>query len=226
MRPNVTLSYGLRFETQNAIHDHSDWAPRVAIAWGIDGNGKNAAKTVLRAGYGIFYDRFGESSVLNANRLNGLTQQQFIVGATPAAPIDFFPIVPPVSNLPPSQTVPTIYQINPRLHSPYVLQSAVSVERQLTKIANVTVSYLNSRGVHQFLSVNANAPLPGTPGSNGPRPNPTAGNIYQYASEGIFKQNQLIANFNIRAGAKVTLFGFYSFELLEQRRRRHLQFPV
>ncbi len=210
IRPNLTLSYGLRFETQNAIHDHGDWGPRVAIAWGIDGNSKTAAKTVLRAGYGIFYDRFGESSVVNANRLNGVTQQQFIVGATPAAPIDFFPIVPPVSNLPASQTVPTIYQINPRLHSPYVLQSAVSVERQLTKIANVTVSYLSSRGVHQFLSVNANAPLPGTPGSNGPRPNPTAGNIYQYASEGIFKQNQLIANFNIRAGAKVTLFGFYS----------------
>jgi hypothetical protein len=210
LRPNVTLSYGLRFETQNAIHDHADWAPRVAIAWGIDGNGKNAAKTVLRAGYGLFYDRFGEGSVLNANRMNGLTQQQYIVAATPDAPIDFFPTVPPPSDLPPSQTVPTIYQINSRLRSPYVLQSAVSVERQLTKIANVTVSYLNARGLHQFLSVNANAPLPGTPYSDGPRPDPSAGNIYQYISEGIFKQNQLIANFNVRAGAKLTLFGFYS----------------
>lgn len=210
VRPNITLSYGLRFETQNAIHDHSDWAPRVAIAWGIDGNGKNAAKTVLRAGYGIFYERFGEDSVLNTDRFNGLTQQQFIVAATPDTPIDFFPTVPAPSDLPPSQTVPTTYQINPRLHSPYILQSAVSVERQLTKIANVTLSYLNSRGLHQFVSLNANAPLPGTPGSDGPRPDPAAGNIYQYASGGIFKQNQLIANFNVRAGTKLTLFGYYS----------------
>src|SRR5204862_7682850 len=131
-------------------------------------------------------------------RMNGLTQQQFIVAATPDNPLAFFPIVPPVSDLPSSQTVPTIYQINPRLHSAYVLQSTVSVERQLTKIANVTVSYLNSLGVHQFLSVNANAPLPGTPFSQRPRPDPAAGNIYQYISEGIFKQNQLIANFNVR----------------------------
>jgi hypothetical protein len=28
VRPNFTLSYGLRFETQNAIHDHGDFAPR------------------------------------------------------------------------------------------------------------------------------------------------------------------------------------------------------
>ena len=225
LRPNVTLSYGLRFETQNAIHDHADWAPRVAIAWGIDGNGKNAAKTVLRAGYGLFYDRFAESSVLNANRMNGLTQQQFIVAATPDTPIDFFPLVPPVSDLPPSQTVPTIYQINSRLHSPYVLQSAVSVERQLTKIANVTVSYLNSRGVHQFLSVNANAPLPGTPFSQGPRPDPSAGNVYQYISEGIFKQNQLIANFNVRAGTKLTLFGFYSLNYVNSDASGASNFP-
>jgi len=90
------------------------------------------------------------------------------------------------------------------------MQSAVSVERQLTKIANITVSYLNSRGVHQFISLNANAPLPGTPFSGGSRPDPTAGNIYQYNSEGVFKQNQLITNFNIRAGARLSLFGYYS----------------
>jgi len=209
LRPNLTLSYGMRFETQNAIHDHGDWAPRAAIAWGIGGGGKTAAKTVLRAGFGVFYDLFCESSVLNTNRLNGVTQQQFIVDAR-NAPIDFFPTVPPPSNLPPQQTVATIYQISSRLHSPYVLQSAVSVERQLTKIANVSVSYLNARGVHQFLSKNANAPTPGTPYSNGPRPDPLAGNIYQYVSEGLFKQNQLIANFNVRAGTKLTLFGFYS----------------
>src|SRR5271168_42387 len=64
-RPNVTLSYGLRFETQNNLGDHHDFAPRIGLAWGIDGNGKNkSAKTILRLGYGIFYDRFTENLVL------------------------------------------------------------------------------------------------------------------------------------------------------------------
>jgi hypothetical protein len=207
VRPNITLSYGLRFETQNAIHDRGDWAPRVALAWGIGGDAKTAAKTVLRAGFGIFYDRFDESNVLNTYRQNGVIQQQYIV-SNPPTPIDFFPNVPPVSQLPPT-TSPTIYQIGPSLRAPYTMQSAVSVERQLTKIANLTVSYLNSEGVHQFLSWNANAPLPGGPFSTGPRPDPNAGNIYQYVSEGNFRQNQLITNFNVRAGAKLSLFGFY-----------------
>jgi uncharacterized membrane protein YgcG len=43
-----------------------------------------------------------------------------------------------------------------------------------------------------------------------PRPNPNAGDIYQYSSVGLFRQNQLIANFNIRAGTKLSLFGYYA----------------
>ena len=79
VRPNLTVSGGLRFETQNAIHDHADWAPRLGFAWGIGGGGKSAPKTVLRGGFGLFYDRFTQDLVLNADRLNGVTQQQYIV---------------------------------------------------------------------------------------------------------------------------------------------------
>ncbi len=43
IRPNMTLSYGLRFETQNDIHDHGDFAPRISFAWGLGGGGKKAA---------------------------------------------------------------------------------------------------------------------------------------------------------------------------------------
>ncbi len=216
IRPNFTLSTGLRFETQNAVHDYADWAPRIGFAWGL-GSGKGAPKTVIRGGFGLFYDRFTQDLVLNADRLNGITQQQYAVSvpspsqctAPPCPVIDFFPTVPAVSSLPADTTSP-IYQIAPRLHSPYVMQTAFSVERQVTKIANVTVSYLNSRGVHQFLSIDTNAPTPGTPNSSGPRPNPSLGDIYQYSSDGVFRQNQLIVNFNIRAGAKLSLFGNYS----------------
>jgi len=54
VRPNLTVSYGLRFETQNNIPDHADFAPRLGVAWGIGGTPKNPPKTVLRAGFGMF----------------------------------------------------------------------------------------------------------------------------------------------------------------------------
>ncbi len=78
VRPNITLSYGLRFETQNHIKDHMDWAPRVSVAWGLGGN-KTTPKYVLRAGWGIFYTRFAEQNILQALRQNGITEQQYIV---------------------------------------------------------------------------------------------------------------------------------------------------
>jgi hypothetical protein len=202
VRPNLTLSGGLRFETQNAIHDHADWAPRLGIAWGIGGGGKGAPKTVLRAGFGLFYDRFSQDLILNTDRLNGVTQKEYIV------PDPAYPNPPDYRTLP--ATTQAIYQINSGLHAPYIMQTALSLERQVTRIANVTVTYLNARGVHQFLSLNVNAPPPGTPFSSGPLPEPTAGPIFQYVSDGLFRQNQLITNFNIRAGAKLSLFGYYS----------------
>jgi hypothetical protein len=91
------------------------------------------------------------------------------------------------------------------------MQSAVGVDQQLGKIGTVSVTYLNSRGNHQFLTRNANAPLIGPNTDNsGLRPlGDAAGNVYQYVSQGIFKQNQLILNVNIRAGKALSLFGFY-----------------
>ncbi len=218
VRPNFTLSGGLRFETQNEIHDHADWAPRLGFAWGLGGGGKTAPKTVLRGGFGLFYDRFTEDLVLNADRQNGVIQQQYIV-ANPS-----YPTPPPINTLP--ATSQAIYQINSGLHAPYTMQTAFSLERQVTKIANVTVSYLNARGVHQFVSLNVNAPTPGTPGSVGPPPDPSAGPIYQYVSEGVFRQNQLIANFNIRAGAKLSLFGYYSLNYANSDASGASSFPT
>jgi carboxypeptidase family protein len=210
LRQNVTLSAGLRFESQNNIGDHADFAPRVAVAWGIGGNAKNPPKMVLRAGYGLFYDRFSYGDVLTQERLNGLVQQQFVV----TNPQFYLADTPTLAQLQAfgSAVVPTLYQPNPNLRTPYLMQTGATLERQLTKVANLSVTYLNSRGVHQFFTENINAPLcssfPCDPQSS-PRPNGT-NNIYQYQSEGIFKQNQLIINSSVRMGTKLSLFGYYT----------------
>ncbi|HET9408363.1 MAG TPA: carboxypeptidase regulatory-like domain-containing protein [Candidatus Sulfotelmatobacter sp.] len=197
--PNVTLSYGLRFETQNYIHDHADWAPRLGFAWGIGGR-TAPPKLVLRGGFGIFYDRFQSEQVLQAERVNGFVQQQFVVNNPTCFPD------PAACSLNNAVSPPTVYRVDPRLHAPYTLQTAVSAERQVTKSATLSITYLNSRGFDQFATINANAPLPGTT----IRPFPTQGNLYEYVSEAVFRQNQLIVNTNIRVGSKVQLFGYYT----------------
>jgi hypothetical protein len=203
IHPNITLSYGLRFETQNGIQDHADWAPRLGFAWGVGGRSK-PPKVVLRGGFGIFYDRFQEEQILEAERLNGITQEQFVINNPTCPSLTTFSgctgVVTPAT--------PTTYQISPRLRAPYTMQGAVSVERQLTKTATLSLTYLNSRGFDQLLTINGNAPYPGTPCSPACL-TPAGGNLYQYVSEGVFRQNQLIVNSNVRIGSKLQLFGFY-----------------
>ncbi len=155
IRPNITLSYGLRFESQNNISNHADWAPRLGFAWGIGGGGKTAPKTILRAGFGIFYDRFQSSYVLQEDRLSGTNLAEYVVPSP-----DFFnpnPAPPPLLTPGPTELF-TTYKTNPNLHAPYIAQTAVSVERQINKVTNLSVSYLNSVGNDQFFTNNINAP--------------------------------------------------------------------
>jgi hypothetical protein len=239
LRPNITLSYGLRFETQNHIHDHMDWAPRLALAWGI-GGGKNVPKTVLRAGWGMFYSRFAEANILQALRENGTTEQQLVVanptfycGPATSLATTLIGTCPTPSQLTGiGTTVPTIYQIAPNFHAPYMMQSSLSLERQITKSVQASITYSNTLGFDQFLERNSNAPvLPGTEAltpatacpmgtpptagvCGGAYPNNITENIYQYSSTGKFRQNQLTANVTIRPGtgkimSRLTINGFY-----------------
>lgn len=213
IRPNLTLSYGLRFETQNDIHDHADLAPRVGLAWGIGGKGNKPPKTILRAGFGIFYDRFPQNLIIQAEELNGINETQFQLNKTQIQALQargvqvFDPNNPgnlPSVSLLGSPKSSTVYQISPDLRAPYVMQSAIGVERQLTKNATLTINYLNSRGLHQLVTENINAQQP-----DGSFAFPGQGSIYQFTSAGIFKQEQLMTNVNVRAGAKLSLFGYF-----------------
>ena len=209
--PHFTASYGLRFESENVISDHAKTgrAPRVGIAWEL-GHGSNT-KTVLRAGWGIFYERLDDDQMIMAARLNGQNQLTYIVNR-PA----FFPTPPSISELSAMATSsPTIFRISPDLHSPYDMDAAVSLERQLLPSTTVSLTYINSRGIHQFLTNDINAPLPGTFNPSDPTSGVTlgnaAGNVYEYQSPGIYKQTQFIANIHVHAN-RISLFGYYVFD--------------
>jgi hypothetical protein len=209
LRPSLTLSLGLRYETQTNIHDWRDVAPRIAIAWapGLSGN-KKSPKTAVRAGFGMFYDRFPLADTLTARRQNGIFQKRFVLSNP-----DSFPTVPSADALGGSGAAQVTQVVSSDLRAPYILQSALTVERQLPGNVTLAVTYTNSHGMHSLRSEDINAPAPGTfnpavPGSGvfrfGGR-NP----IFLMESAGIYNQNQIIANTTVKLNTGVSLFGFY-----------------
>ena len=205
--PNFVLGLGLRYEGQNWIADHNDWAPRIALAWSPWHTGTAPAKTVVRAGYGWFYNRFsvptsfntfaGTPYVIQVLHDNLINQQSYTV-ATPNAvfPSNQFnsatPAPIPASLLATAPgTVPTYHTIDPHFHAALDMQMGVGVDRQLAKGVTGNITYLYTQGVHQYMSNNVTAPVfdPATYRVTGGAP--TLYN-YQFQSEGVYKENQVI----------------------------------
>jgi hypothetical protein len=213
--PNLTWSYGLRLETQNYIDSTHDFAPRTSIAYGIPRkNGKTT--TVLRGGFGIFYNRFGLGSIAGIiqNNPNNQTNYTYQYPGTAANPCTVTSLGSGGSYTPGctagSATVGggkavVVPAPAPNLRSAYVIESAATLEQQVGKYASVSVTYLNARGEHQFLTRTfqvADSPCPS--------PSPTASLLSCDQSEGVFRQNQINTNINIRTPKGMSIFGYYS----------------
>jgi len=212
LKPNFTLSLGMRYELQTLVSDHRDVAPRIGFAW-APGSAKNGKqKTVIRGGAGLFYDRIGlgdfETSYLN----NGINQLQYTV----YNPAFYINNVPSLSTLSAGQN--TTFLVDPKLRADYSMQAAIGVERQLPRNTTAAVYYTYNRSEHLAQTVPINSPEPGTynpleplSASNGVFPyGYNAGNIFEYESGGYMRQKMLMVNFNTRFSSRVSLFGNYS----------------
>lgn len=205
VRPNLTLGLGLRYDFQKDVHSPLNFAPRLAIAYAPRTSASGKQATVIRAGFGIFYDRLAESLRLQAAHLGGEGSRQFVTDDPNL--LNLFPAVPSLEALAASSDSLTTVHIAPDLRLPYMIQSAVGVERQLPWRFVVAATFLNSRGLHLLRSRNVNAPLPGT----GVRPLGDAlGNVFQYESSGRFNQNQLIVNLKNPVSSRYSVFATYA----------------
>jgi hypothetical protein len=228
LRPNFTLSAGLRYENQTNVDSNLNFAPRLSFAYALGGGQQARPTTVFRGGFGVFYSRVGDNLTLQANRFNGVNQQQFIVSqrsvpgvcgsssssncasaetvatiraqnALAATILNNFPAVPTVEQLTPFRTALITRRLADDIQAPYSIQSTASVERQLPYNVTLTLNYINTRTLHLLRSRNVNAPL------NGVRPlGDAAGNVYQFESSGVLNQNQFIVFANTRLSPRFT----------------------
>ena len=216
LRPNLTLGGGLRYEAQTHISSHFNFAPRLYLAWSPDGKGGKPARTVIRLGFGIFYDRIAENISLNALRFNGANQQQFIISAplpgdTSAraqqalALLSQFPAIPTVDQLSAFALPQVTRQLAPDITAPYSYISGVILTRQLSKTLtlNVFASTYDSR--HVLRSRDINAPLP-----TGVRPRPALGDVYEYETSGTQNAKQLNVSVNKQINRAFSFFANYT----------------
>ena len=210
MSQRLTMSLGVRYQTQRNLDDYNNFAPRFGLAYSL-GSG-----TVLRGGSGIFHDRLSRRDYRSLIQFDGTRQEELVI-RNPSYPNPFEGEVD--AQVRGQRSAVRIAAAD--LTAPYSWISEVSIETEIPGGLTVTGSYKFDRGVHRFRSRNINAPLDIT--SSVPRsctsgqdsltcvrPDPTRGNINVLESSGNSN------NHNIRLGWRrrlsfVNINGSYTF---------------
>jgi outer membrane receptor protein involved in Fe transport len=159
---HLTLNYGLRYEystyTQPPVNadypqtghlnePKDNFAPRIGAAYSF-----NHDRTVVRAGYGIFYARLPSASVIRLQQRNGVIQQTGTLNGSDPAQLAAGPTFPErLPSLAGELGLTNVTFAAPNLKTPYTEQVDVSVEQALSSKTVLTVSYMHSRG-YQFIS--------------------------------------------------------------------------
>jgi Carboxypeptidase regulatory-like domain/TonB dependent receptor len=146
--------------------DYNNWAPRVSLAWDVTGKGT----TVVRAGYGIYYDAFSQDMFLGhlpyttnyapGAAYSGLPGSGQITTASPTgvALTPGQPVFSPADFAP----VPDAFGVDPHIRSPYIQNFNLNVQQQLTKLMVLQVGYVGSSGSKLFDFRDLNQPSAAT----------------------------------------------------------------
>ena len=171
---SLTLNYGLRYEktfipqptmvdpnypqTGKIPQYNKDFAPRFSLSYSLND------RTVIRAGYGIFYARFLGDGLDTLFLGNGRYQTSISANSTTAgAPV--FPNVVPSASSVPAGTVNLTFADPNHFRNPYTQQGTVAIEHQLARDLAFTASYIWSRGLQIWTSRDLNLGNPAATGT-------------------------------------------------------------
>jgi hypothetical protein len=174
----ITLNAGIRYDLewlQTINTDKNDVSPRIGVAWSPFARGT----TVVRASYGLFYDRVPlrplANALLSANNTTNPAEARFF--SYTFSPTDAgAPLFPAVALAPPAVAKPNYTLMDRNIQNPYSHQVGLEVEQQISPTSTLGISYQHTRGLHLISSINTNINVDGS------RPDSTLGNVKPYSS--------------------------------------------
>jgi hypothetical protein len=183
--PSFTLNVGFRYDLQflkTLATDTNNLSPRAGFAW----SPFKWRRTVIRGGFGLFYDRVPLRALANAllssnNTTMLASSSQVSVSLSPTQ--TGAPVFPNIMASLPAGVLANFTTMDPHMQNAYAQQGSFEVEQQLGAHTAVSVGYQHLRGLHLIASVNQNVPACVASGNNnGCRPNPNYANNSQYSS--------------------------------------------
>jgi outer membrane receptor for ferrienterochelin and colicin len=224
----LTLDLGVRYDFEHLPsmfnQDTNNFSPRIGLAW------SPSSKWVVRAGYGVFFDRYVLANLARAVEFNGSQGFEQVVDGSAAAKL--FASAEGGSQVAPSAGVaPSVYMPDPHMATPYSQQANAGAQYLLAKDVTFRADYLFVRGVKlpRTLNVNllppavltlANAaslgianPTPQQVGNEvfGPgRQNPALNDIFQIADSASSTYNGVSFTLNRRLSKDVEYSGSYT----------------
>lgn len=243
VRPGLTLDLGVREDFQiypqpaanpafpltgQFPNQYQRLAPRLGFAW------QPMNETVVRGGFGMFYENLNGLNYRNAVVSNGLLSQQasaLVNYDQTLAPNQQNVIFPNQITDSSQFSAPNISLVDPHFRFPYILQGSLQVEREVLRDTVVTVGTTWTHGVHLIASsaydMNLNTPTGTTTYTLCPT---TAAqwsdcNGHTVAlptlDSGLLTEGRLTSNFNqINALITPGLNNYNSFFVQAQRRFR------
>ncbi len=139
--------------------DFNNFAPRVAFAYDLTGKGT----TVLRAGWGMFYDAFSQDIYLGHIPYNCVFCPGPAYVGTGIAPITFSGVTSnqitagvPVYNSP--APLGDYFGVNPNIRTPWVQNWNLNIQQQVGSKAVAQIAYVGSKGIDLFRFRDINQP--------------------------------------------------------------------
>ncbi len=138
--------------------DWNNFSPRLGLAWNIRGNGR----TVVRAGWGMFYDAFSQDFFAGQLPFNTFNPGPAFNPVGPAPILFSFSTVPTIQNGVPifSDFLDSdVFAVDPNLRTPYVQNYNFNIQRELFRNGVLEVGYVGSHGTKLFRYRDINQPV-------------------------------------------------------------------